>query len=154
MQFRFRFMVFNATFNNISVISWHSVLFVGETGVPGENHWPAVSHWQTLSHNVVSNIPRLSGIQTHNVSGDRHWLHSSFKSKHNATTMAPMTHRRYTMYISFCSSYITRWHFSYLCWQLIFQYDGNLNKETWFPKSIMPWFLWLCNKTFVLLHIG
>jgi hypothetical protein len=32
------FMVFNATFNNISVISWWSVLLVEETGVPGENH--------------------------------------------------------------------------------------------------------------------
>jgi hypothetical protein len=31
-------MVFNATFNNITVISWLSVLFVEETGVPGENH--------------------------------------------------------------------------------------------------------------------
>jgi len=30
------FMVFNATFNNISVISWRSVLLVEETGVPGE----------------------------------------------------------------------------------------------------------------------
>ena len=30
------FMVFNATFNNISVISWQSVLLVEETGVPGE----------------------------------------------------------------------------------------------------------------------
>jgi hypothetical protein len=29
-------MVFNATFNNISVISWWSVLLVEETGVPGE----------------------------------------------------------------------------------------------------------------------
>ena len=29
-------MVFNATFNNISVISWRSVLLVVETGVPGE----------------------------------------------------------------------------------------------------------------------
>ena len=28
------FMVFNATFINISVISWRSVLLVGETGVP------------------------------------------------------------------------------------------------------------------------
>ena len=46
-------MVFNATFNNISVISWRSVLLVEETGGPGENHWPAASHWQTLSHNVV-----------------------------------------------------------------------------------------------------
>jgi hypothetical protein len=28
------FMVFNGTFNNISVISWRSVLLVEETGVP------------------------------------------------------------------------------------------------------------------------
>jgi hypothetical protein len=34
-------MVFNATFYNISVISWWSVLLVEETGVPEENHWPA-----------------------------------------------------------------------------------------------------------------
>ena len=33
-------MVFNATFNNISVISWLSVLLVEETGVPGENRRP------------------------------------------------------------------------------------------------------------------
>ena len=46
--------MFNATFNNISVISCRSVLLVEETGVSGENHWPVVSHWQTLSHNVVS----------------------------------------------------------------------------------------------------
>ena len=31
-------MVVNTTFNNISVISWRSVLFVEETGVPGVNH--------------------------------------------------------------------------------------------------------------------
>ena len=30
------FMVFNATFNNILVISWRSVLLVEVTGVPGE----------------------------------------------------------------------------------------------------------------------
>jgi hypothetical protein len=46
-------MVFNATFNNISVISRRSVLLVEETGGPRENHWPVASHWQTLSHNVV-----------------------------------------------------------------------------------------------------
>ena len=28
-------MVFNVTFNNISVISWRSVLLLEETGVPG-----------------------------------------------------------------------------------------------------------------------
>jgi hypothetical protein len=56
-------MVFNATFNNISVISWQSVLLVEETGVPGENQGPVASHWQTLSHNVVSNTYRLSGFE-------------------------------------------------------------------------------------------
>jgi len=48
-------MVFNATFNTISVLSWRSVLLVEETGEPRENHRPAASHWQTLSHNVVLN---------------------------------------------------------------------------------------------------
>jgi hypothetical protein len=38
-------MVFNATFNNISVISWRSVSLVEETRRPGENH--------DLLHNVV-----------------------------------------------------------------------------------------------------
>ena len=33
-----RIMVFNTTFNNISVILWQSVLLVAETGVPRENH--------------------------------------------------------------------------------------------------------------------
>jgi len=44
-------MVFNATFNNISAISWQSVLLMKETGRPGENHQPVASHWQTVSHN-------------------------------------------------------------------------------------------------------
>jgi hypothetical protein len=37
-------MVFNTTFNNISVISWRSVLLVDENGGPGENHPPVASH--------------------------------------------------------------------------------------------------------------
>ena len=37
-------MVFNATLNNISVISWRSVLLVEETVVAGENHRPATSN--------------------------------------------------------------------------------------------------------------
>ena len=38
---------FNTTFNNISVISFWSVLLVDETGVPCENHKPAAIYWQT-----------------------------------------------------------------------------------------------------------
>ena len=50
-------MTFNATFNNISGISWRSVLLVEETGVPGENHRPVASYCPTLSHSAVSSKP-------------------------------------------------------------------------------------------------
>jgi len=43
-------MVFDATFYNISIMSWRSVLLVVDTG---ENQRPAASHLQTLSPNVV-----------------------------------------------------------------------------------------------------
>jgi hypothetical protein len=43
-------MVFNATFNNMSVISCQSVSFpvllVDETRVHGEKHRPVASHWK------------------------------------------------------------------------------------------------------------
>jgi len=39
----FGLMMFNATFNNISVILWRSVLLVEETRVPGESHRPVVA---------------------------------------------------------------------------------------------------------------
>ena len=63
-------MAFNATFNNISVISWWSVLLVEEIRVLGENHRPVTD--TLLSHNVVSSISCLSRIRTHNISCDRH----------------------------------------------------------------------------------
>ena len=37
-KYRVRVMVFNVTFNNISIISLQSVLLVEEIGVPRENH--------------------------------------------------------------------------------------------------------------------
>ena len=72
MRVRVRVMLFKATFNNISFISWWSVLLVEETGAPGENQRPPARSCQTLSHNVGSSTPRLSGVRTHNVSGDRY----------------------------------------------------------------------------------
>ena len=36
-------MVFNATFNNISVITGQSIILVEETRVPEENHQPVAS---------------------------------------------------------------------------------------------------------------
>ena len=55
--------LFNATFTNISVISWRSDLLVEEAGRPVENHRPAASHRQILSHNVVHLA--LIEIRTH-----------------------------------------------------------------------------------------
>ena len=51
-------MVLKANINNISVISWRSVLLEEETRVLGENNRPVTSHLQTLSHNDVSGTPR------------------------------------------------------------------------------------------------
>jgi len=45
-----RVMVFNTTFNNISVISWRSVLLKGEAGVPGENHRPEMALFEAIHH--------------------------------------------------------------------------------------------------------
>ena len=42
--FNWGVMVFNATFNNISVILWLAVLLVEEIEVSGENHRPAACH--------------------------------------------------------------------------------------------------------------
>ena len=53
-DFRVSVMVFNATFNNVSVILWLSFLLVEKTGVSGENNRLAASHWQTLSNKIVS----------------------------------------------------------------------------------------------------
>ena len=51
-------MVFNTTFNNISIISLRLILLVKDTRVPGENNQPVASDWQTLSHNDVSSTPK------------------------------------------------------------------------------------------------
>jgi hypothetical protein len=47
------FMVFNATFNNISAISWQSVLLVEETRVPEENHRPVLMPLSIIPEAVV-----------------------------------------------------------------------------------------------------
>jgi hypothetical protein len=45
IDFDFDFWCFNATFSNISAISWRPVLEVEEAGVPGKNPRPWASNW-------------------------------------------------------------------------------------------------------------
>jgi len=92
-------MVLSATFNNISVISWRSVLFVEETG---ENHRPVASYWQTLSHNLLRLA--LIEIRTHNINGDRNYCNciGSCKSNYHTimATTAPSHHLGCVQYIN------------------------------------------------------
>jgi hypothetical protein len=50
-------MVFNATFKNISVILWRSVLLVEEIGVLGENHQLHLQKNLTWNIRPFSQVP-------------------------------------------------------------------------------------------------
>jgi hypothetical protein len=68
-------MVFNATFNNIPVLSWQSVLLVEETGVPVENHLIAggrhmvVIVWSLDLQLSMQSVPIATNVVSSNLLG-------------------------------------------------------------------------------------
>ena len=89
VRVRVRFMVFNATINDISVISWRSDLLAEENGVPRENHWSSTSHWQLYHIMFIEyNSPRAGGeLTTLSVVGTD--CIGSYKFNYHAITMTP-----------------------------------------------------------------
>ena len=75
-------LVFYATFNNISVISWRSVLLVEETALPRESHRHGASQWQTSSQNVVSSTSR----HERDLSSQRKWWSALIAHVYPSTT--------------------------------------------------------------------
>jgi hypothetical protein len=58
-----RIIVINSPFDNISVISWRSVVLVDETGVPGEKYQLVASNWQMTNHIMLYQVHLImSGI--------------------------------------------------------------------------------------------
>ena len=55
-------MVFNATFNNISVISWRSVLLIKESGVPGEKHLSPRTNYHIMLYQVHLAMSRIQTL--------------------------------------------------------------------------------------------
>ena len=95
----------NATFNNISVISWQFYC-----AGPGENHRLVASHWQTLSHMLY--ISPWSRFELTSVVIGTDCIGSCKPNDHTITATTVPT-------------YLIEWSISYCC------FEGKLQSMWW-----------------------
>ena len=120
-------MVCNATFNNISVLtSWRSVLFVEETGGPGENHWQVTDK---LCHIMLYNSHWSSFKLTTSVVIGNDCI-GSCKSNYHAIT-AKTTPRIFYIHVL--------WLYLFCCWISSYQ-----EVEGWDPINLLNTTTFLC----------
>jgi hypothetical protein len=121
-------LVFNTTFNNISAITWQSVLLVEETGVPRETH-----DLQQVTDKLTNHIMMywvhltMSRIRTHNFGGCRHYLHiGSYKSNYHTI----MTTSKDDLATNYC--------IDFLHWKMWLQKAIQYNKseQVWMQLTV------------------
>ena len=107
-------MVFDATFNTISV----AIRFIG--GGPGENYRPVTSHWQTLSHNrsrfeLITSVV----IGTDCIGSCKSYYHKITTAPHSkGTTVLLLFYYQYSyliLYINYPCSILFQYIIAWVC---------------------------------------
>ena len=124
------FMVFSATFNNISGISWRSVLLVGETGLPGENHRPV----QVTDKHYYKRLYRVhlswAGPEfTTLVVIDTDCTSSCKSNYHTITTTTEWYGRNPNEFVLYCTSCAIIFYFQTSSNLAVSSAKGSYNKE-------------------------
>ena len=109
-------MVLNATFNNISAISWRSVLLVKEIGsIQAKPPIGPKLLTNLISHNVVSSISRYGGVRTQQL-----WWWQELIAR-VVVNIIPYDHDHDTPYIIYVGEYYFAHLYSYLSWYEIYR---------------------------------